>query len=357
LKIVNGPSIKTTALADGEVGFAYNDNLEVKDGVASYTWSLIAGDLPFGLTLDQDTGEISGVPSEALDQGILTFQVSDSMGGSATGNIPLTIHPAPEITTDSLPQGEVRMRYYQTLTASGGLLPYTWSIQSGTLPSGLSFSRGRGIISGTPRATCGSTPVTFEVKDKLGGTATRILGISVVPAPEITTDIQLADGEIGVAYTQTLFATDGVGPYIWTIISGRLPGGLSLDEDSGVISGTPVQATPGTVINIQATDSVGGYARKSFRMKISAAPKILTFRLAAGKVGGFYQQNLIASGGTGPFTWTIVDGSLPDGLNLDSTAGVISGTPLVQADNILITFMITDSYWMTDIKAISIKIY
>ena len=58
--------------------------------------------------------------------------------------------PAPVITTNSLPNGEVGVAYSQSLTASGGTQPFVWSVQSGTLPSGLSLNATSGSITGTP---------------------------------------------------------------------------------------------------------------------------------------------------------------------------------------------------------------
>jgi hypothetical protein len=84
----------------------------------------------------------------------------------------------PSITTSSLPAGTVSSAYSQTLAATGGASPYTWSISSGSLPAGLSLAAATGVISGTPTAA-GTATVTVKVTDSASNTATASLSITV----------------------------------------------------------------------------------------------------------------------------------------------------------------------------------
>src|SRR5204863_67883 len=72
---------------------------------------------------------------------------------------------------------------------------------------------------------------------------TKILTLTVGPAGLTITTASLANGQIGALYSQTLTATGGAAPYRWTAMSGRLPRGLTLDESTGWISGTPSAAS------------------------------------------------------------------------------------------------------------------
>jgi len=148
---------------------------------------------------------------------------------------------APTITTTTLPGGTVGTAYNQTLAATGDT-PITWSIETGSLPDGLSLSAA-GVISGTP-----TTENTFDFTVKAAnaaGSGTKDLSIVIDAsggtgiAPTITTTT-LPGGTVGVAYNQTLAAT-GDTPITWSINTGSLPGGLTL-SDAGVISGTPTTA-------------------------------------------------------------------------------------------------------------------
>jgi hypothetical protein len=82
------------------------------------------------------------------------------------------------ITSVSLVNGQVGAAYSQTLTATGGTIPYTWSIVSGTLPVGLTISS-EGVILGTPTITGGPTSITFKVTDSTGANATKSISIAI----------------------------------------------------------------------------------------------------------------------------------------------------------------------------------
>ena len=82
---------------------------------------------------------------------------------TATKTLTFVINDVLAIITASAPQGTKNVAYSYQLQASGGVKPYTWSIQSGTLPAGLTLSAA-GLISGTP-TTAGTQDVTFQVKD------------------------------------------------------------------------------------------------------------------------------------------------------------------------------------------------
>jgi hypothetical protein len=152
--------------------------------------------------------------------------------------------------------------------------------------------------------------------------ATQTLTIKVWQAPAITTT-DLVDGVVGDFYSQTLVAT-GVPTPDWTL-TGTLPGGLTFDAPSGVISGTPT--APGTAtFTVTAANGIGTDATQSLSIRVWPESSISTLTLDDGAVGVAYTQTLVAVGITAP-TWSVVTGALPDGLNLDPSTGVISGDP------------------------------
>ncbi len=268
------------------------------------------------------------------------------VGPSATDiNLPNCLVKQPgqlTITPAALPGGTVGLAYNQTLVASGGVPGYVWSLNAGSnpLPAGLTLNPA-GVISGTPTAS-GTTAITIKLTDSTGASKTNtftltIVGVAPPPpppsplvAPTITT-ASLSGGTVGVAYNQTLAASGGVPGYVWNLNTGSnpLPEGLSMNS-AGVISGTPTAAAT-TTITVKVTDSASGTATKELTITVIAPndePLVIRRRvLPDGTVGTAYNTTLTAIGGTGAITWSVISGSLPEGLSLNASTGVISGTP------------------------------
>ena len=355
VNLVNGqvintpPSITTSSLTNGTVGVAYSQTLTANGGTTPYTWTIASGSLPAGLTLSA-SGVISGTPTTAGGPTSVTFKVTDASSLTATQSLSITVITPPSITTNSLPSWTVGVAYSQTLAATGGTAPYTWTITSGTLPVGLSLSSS-GVISGTPTTAGGPTSITFLVTDSASKTANKSLSITINAAPNIATG-SLPNGTVGVAFSQTLSVTGGTSPYTWTITSGSLPTGLSISS-SGVLSGTPTAAGSPTSVTFKVTDLTGATATKSLSITIITPISISTNALPNGTVGTVYSQTLTANGGTSPYTWTIASGTLPTGLTL-SSSGVISGTPTTAGGPTSVTFKVTDANNLTATQSLSI---
>jgi lipoprotein-anchoring transpeptidase ErfK/SrfK len=148
-----------------------------------------------------------------------------------------------KIATPSLPNGAVGVTYNATLTANGGTTPYTWSIDKGTLPAGLSLDSGTGIISGVPTSS-GDSKFTAKVSDNSTpvkrDTQRYTITIGASEALVITT-VNMADGVEQTTYNATVLALGGTPPYTWSISGGKLPDGLMINTASGVILGTPTK--------------------------------------------------------------------------------------------------------------------
>ena len=323
IQIYGAPSITTASLPDGNVGVYYHQYLDYTGGADSYTWSMVSGNLPAGLSLNY-SGQIYGTPTAA---GTWDFavQLIDTVGGTATASLSITISVGPAITTTSLSEGNVNASYSETVYAAGGTTPYTWSIDPEALPAGLSLDSFTGAITGMP-TTAGTYDFTVQVTDDVGDTATASLSITISAAPGITTT-WISDAEVGIAFSGTVTATGGTTPYTWSIASGTLPAGLSLDSFTGAITGMPTTAgTYSFAVRVAGGDEAAS-TQGLFYIYVSEAPSITTTSLPDGNVGVDYSEYLDVTGGIYPHTWSITSGNLlPDGLLLDSW-GDIYGTP------------------------------
>ncbi len=326
LIVSSPPTITTASLATADAGqTGYSQSLAATGGTTPYTWSISSGVLPSGLTIGGSTGIISGnVSSTAVTQ-TFTVEVTDAGGLTGTKSFTLTVNAAPTITTGSLPAATKTGNYSQSLAATGGTTPYTWSISSGGLPSGLTIGGSTGTISGTVSSTAVTETFTVQVSGANGASSTKSFTITVNAVPNITTTTLPAGTKTGT-YSQTLGVSGGTTPLTWSLASGVLPTGLTLGSSSGVITGTISSAAVSETFTVQVTDANGVSDTQSLSITVNSAPTITTTSLAVatdGQTG--YSQTLAATGGTTPYTWSISSGTLPTGLTLSATSGVISG--------------------------------
>jgi len=351
LTVAAPPTVSTTSLPTGTQNIAYTATLAATGGTAPYMWSLSSGTLPSGLTLASSTGVISGTPT-ATGVSNFTVQVSDANAATATQALSINITLSPIVTTASLPGATQNGSYSATLTASGGTAPYSWSISAGTLPAGLTLASATGVISGTPTGT-GTSNFTVQVTDTNSQSGTKGLSLTVASPPSVTTS-SLPGGTQNSAYSTTLAATGGTAPYTWSISAGTLPAGLTLASGTGVISGTPT-GTGTSNFSVRVTDANSVAAAQSLSITVVAPPIITTSSLPSATQNAAYTTTLAASGGTTPYAWSISAGTLPAGLALASSTGVISGTPTGTGTSNF-TVKVTDANSLTATKALSLTV-
>jgi len=195
ISIAPATPLVITAISPLQSGFfnaTYSTSIPITGGVPPYRWSMIGGSLPAGLSLNTNNGQISGVPvqpsgSPPTTSTTFTVQVTDStLPTSQTQTKQLTINiqqPQPlEITPSSLPAGTTAVAYSTALSVAGGIPPYTWSLVSGQLPSGLIFAPGTATISGIPVLST-SSAFTVSVTDSEIPTQTTSVAYTLSVSP------------------------------------------------------------------------------------------------------------------------------------------------------------------------------
>ena len=187
LAITTGLVITTASpLPAGSTSTAYSVQFQATAGTPPYTWSVAAGTLPGGLTLDTATGSLTGIPT-AGGSFQFTIQVTDAAKSIATSVFDLTIARSLVITPATLPDATLGTGYTQSLTATGGTAPYTFILDSGSLPAGITLNSA-GSVAGTPTAA-GQFSFTVRATDSGGLTGTIAYQLKVAAPPLIAPTI------------------------------------------------------------------------------------------------------------------------------------------------------------------------
>jgi len=267
-----------------------------------------------------------------------------------TATINVVLAPAFS-TTSPLATGANGAPYNQTITITGGVAPYTFSVVLGqaalsaaclTLNPGPTSNTSTTLV-GTPCNIVTANPAfTVQVSDSGGATPVQQpYTMTLTPPPPLSILTASLPGPVytNTSYTTTLQAQGGVDPLTWSVVGANplSSHGLTL-YPSGLISGTPTN--PGTFnFQVQVQDSslpAPGQQKQgtiSFTVKNPPALSIPPIPpLPAGTVALPYSQSLQANGGVPPYTWSVTQGLLPSGLSLSTNAfgnGIISGTPIL----------------------------
>ena len=200
----------------------------------------------------------------------------------------------------------------------------TFAVSAGSLPTGLSLNGSTGAITGTPTAA-GAYNFTLRATDANSITATRAYSGTIVSSLSITT-ATLPTPILNTAYSQMVTTSGGTAPVTFAVSAGSLPTGLSLNASTGAVTGTPTAAGAYS-FTIEATDSNSITATQAYSGSISNGVAITTMTLPIPVLSTAYSQTIATSGGASPVTFAVSAGSLPTGLTLNASTGVISGTP------------------------------
>ena len=253
----------------------YSQKLTAIGGAEPYTWSTTNGALPPGLTLQPDTGVISGSPTAGgnfrfLVQVSSPTETKEGPGtATAAGTLSISVNVATLwITTDGdpLPPATAGVPYSVKLDAAGGITPYTWAVDTGTLPPGLKLHPATGVISGTPTVG-GSFGFSVDVTDSEPQPQTESLSASLTVGSPLVISADLPGGTAGDPYSGQLTASGGTAPYTWSLYDGsQLSDGLSLGPD-GSITGV---AEGGGIVSftVEVTDATGLSAIATYSINI-----------------------------------------------------------------------------------------
>ncbi len=341
---IHGPSS-----GSGTLGTPYNDtSTSASGGSGSKTFAIANGALPTGLTLSNSTGAISGTPTAAG-----TFNFSVSVTDSAT--VPVTVTAASISISITQPGITVSLNNSTPTVEGGQTVTLTATVAGDTAGKGVTWTTsGGGTLSNLT-----ATAATFTAYSTLNGTSETVTAtsisdttrsatatITITGGPQISTQGALPDGIVGVAYSKTITESGGTAPLTYSISSGSLPSGLTLNASTGTISGTPLAAVTSKGFTILVADSAPVPQSFGSQMTLTIAPAstvaISTSSLPQATPNTPYTTTLAAVGGVPPYTWSITLGSVPAGMTLNPSTGVISGTTTANAESSF-TLQVADS--------------
>ncbi|MFA7345812.1 MAG: Ig domain-containing protein [Terrimicrobiaceae bacterium] len=321
--------ITWTGVPDGYVNDSYD--ILFFYGSGPYSWEVVPGSdpLPDGLAFSnfQFQGstalELKGTPT-SVGRGTynVTLRVTYSTGLIDLWKFTIIIKPEYSMSIISpsspfLPKASLGEAYTQTFKATGGVLPYTWSIEAE--PPGLDIDTRTGVLSGTP-TTKGTFTFQVSVTDNAGFTKTRRYTLIVTDTPVITNTNPLPNGLLNTAYRVQLTGKLGTTPYTFAVTGLNLPPGLSMTS-GGLITGTPtVEGTYQFELTISDSSSPAKTNAQQFTINVYGLdinPKILPDGMQNSPYplpADAGATTLTLSGGKPPFRFRITKGKLPSGI-------------------------------------------
>jgi hypothetical protein len=333
----------STTLPTAFLNQPYTQVILERGGVSPLTW--VPDTLPPGITLTSN-GILTGTPTAVGAYAIAVSAIDSSTPPqSLTVLFNLQVASPLAITTTTLPNGLVGMNYSSPIVSIGGTQPVSFSLTTAAFPPGLTITQPgpgsqTGGLQGTP-----TTPGTYTFNESVADssnpqqTATQPYSVIIANPVTITTttlpNAPTDGGSPALPYSAQIQINGGApGAFTYSLTSGSLPAGITLNPTTGALTATSVIANPGTSnFTVQVSSAGPPASSATASLSITAVPFFngnTPNTLASGNVAVPYSQIISSTGGIAPYNYHLLSGTLPPGLTLNSptaTTITLSGTP------------------------------
>lgn len=352
-RLIQTDATGTGAFSAAPAGAGSYSQRPVVGGTAVAVWEILDADITalesisFGVLISVPAGSTGTGLLNVAGQRAPVSAVSSTSPYPGFANAPVTLQagsfqgcvaPLTIFTGCPLQPATLGNAYSVNLTATGGVIPYTWAVTIGTLPPGLTLTPA-GLISGTPVQN-GTFPFTIRVTDSATTAVTRECSITVAAAISISSACPLPEGLFGVQYAHLLSATGGTPPYRWSITQGVLPPGVFLAA-TGTITGIPASAGLFS-FTLLVTDQLGATGRLDCALRIAlpftAEPLTLSFTASSGRPANATQLisvtkdnvstpmsvRVTTTSGGNWLTATLLSPTIPGFVEVSATAAILT---------------------------------
>lgn len=359
----NAGAITYASSLNGKVGVEFSVDPSGSGVEAGSSFAVTSGALPNGLAIDSSNGRIWGNPTSAGTSTDLIVTATGPTTSSASSPFQIAI------VSQSLSYPSANAA---TVGATTSIAPTVTNADSprfilngGTLPDGLAVDIDTGAITGSPTQTGTFSGIVVLAFGQDGATSNSNAFTITVSDAQATATAAMAtpvSGTVGTTLSATPTSSGFATPPTWTLTSGTLPNGLTLNASSGAVVGAPT--TAGTTNGLVLTATSGAQTAQTNAFSIVVAPAPATSSLALSYPAGSTLVRNVAgqtvsanvTGASGPATFSQTSGALPAGMQLDSATGAIHGTPTATGTQSGIVVTATDSQRSTASTAFAITV-